>query len=159
RLRSGSLPRRGGRSGPLCRTGDPGAGGQARGSSCRAAGDGSRAGPDGLGAALVSGDAAGQARRGGVVTAQLVKTVEDVRRAVAVARGRSASVGLVPTMGALHEGHLSLIRAARAADGFVVVTIFVNPTQFGPHEDLARYPRPLEKDLQLCTQAGANLVF
>jgi pantoate--beta-alanine ligase len=62
-------------------------------------------------------------------------------------------------MGALHEGHLSLIEAARAENGFVVVSIFVNPTQFGPHEDLGRYPRPLADDLALCARAGVDLVF
>jgi pantoate--beta-alanine ligase len=59
----------------------------------------------------------------------------------------------------LHEGHLTLVREARKQSGFVVVSIFVNPTQFGPHEDFARYPRPLERDLQLCADAGVDLVF
>ena len=62
-------------------------------------------------------------------------------------------------MGALHAGHVSLIDAARAADGFVVVSIFVNPTQFGPNEDFTRYPRPLERDLELCAASGVDLVF
>ena len=62
-------------------------------------------------------------------------------------------------MGALHEGHLSLIKAAVEQSDYVVVTIFVNPTQFAPHEDLSKYPRPLERDLKLCTEAGASLVF
>src|SRR5262245_47614697 len=62
-------------------------------------------------------------------------------------------------MGALHEGHASLIRAARRETGNVVVSIFVNPTQFGPHEDFTRYPRPLEKDLDLCGREGVDLVF
>jgi pantoate--beta-alanine ligase len=86
-------------------------------------------------------------------------TVEETRRAVADARRRGLSVGLVPTMGALHEGHASLIRAARGQTGFVVVSIFVNPTQFGPREDLSRYPRPLEQDLEVCRREGADLVF
>lgn len=86
-------------------------------------------------------------------------TVEAVRQAVGDARRRGLTVGLVPTMGALHEGHLSLCRAARAETGFVIATIFVNPTQFGPNEDFSRYPRQLATDLELCGQAGVDLVF
>jgi pantoate--beta-alanine ligase len=86
-------------------------------------------------------------------------TPPEVRRAVADARRRGRSVGLVPTMGALHAGHISLIDLARARCGFVVVSIFVNPIQFGPLEDLERYPRPLEDDLALCAAAGVDLVF
>jgi pantoate--beta-alanine ligase len=93
------------------------------------------------------------------VTIPTAATVEAVRQAIAAARARGLSVGLVPTMGALHAGHVSLIRAARAETGFVVVSIFVNPTQFGPKEDLARYPRPLADDLRLCAAEGVDLVF
>jgi pantoate--beta-alanine ligase len=93
------------------------------------------------------------------MTPAVAATVEETRQAVAAARRRGLSVGLVPTMGALHEGHTSLIRAARRDTGFVVVSIFVNPTQFGPKEDLSRYPRPLEHDLALCAREGADLVF
>jgi pantoate--beta-alanine ligase len=67
--------------------------------------------------------------------------------------------GLVPTMGALHDGHLALIRRARRECRLVIVTIYVNPTQFGPNEDLARYPRPRRRDLALCRRAGADIVF
>jgi pantoate--beta-alanine ligase len=89
----------------------------------------------------------------------VASTVEAVRQAVTAARRRGLSIGLVPTMGALHEGHASLMRAARAKTGFVVVSIFVNPTQFGPQEDFTRYPRPLEHDLAVCAQEEMDLVF
>jgi len=88
-----------------------------------------------------------------------VRSVADVRSAVRAARSTGRTIGLVPTMGALHEGHLSLIRRARQECGFVVVSIFVNPTQFGPHEDLSRYPRPFNRDVHLCDQEQVNLVF
>ncbi len=85
--------------------------------------------------------------------------IDDVRRQVAQARSRGCCIGCVPTMGALHEGHFSLIEAARKECDFVAVTIFVNPMQFGPNEDLDRYPRTLERDLAACEQRGVDLVF
>ncbi len=90
---------------------------------------------------------------------QVVETVEQVRQAVAQARSRGQRIGCVPTMGALHAGHLSLVAEARQRSDFVVATIFVNPTQFAPHEDLQRYPRPLAADLQQCESSGVDLVF
>jgi len=93
------------------------------------------------------------------VTLSVATTIDEVRRAVAAARADGRRIGLVPTMGALHEGHASLIRAARTETGFVVVSVFVNPTQFGPHEDYQRYPRPFAQDLELCGREAVNLVF
>ncbi len=89
----------------------------------------------------------------------ITTTVEETRRAVAAGRAQGKSIGLVPTMGALHAGHASLIRAARADTEFVAVSIFVNPSQFGPNADLARYPRPFERDVQLCADEGVDLIF
>ncbi|MBE3071095.1 MAG: pantoate--beta-alanine ligase [Planctomycetes bacterium] len=90
---------------------------------------------------------------------RVAATIREVREAVAEARERGRPVRLVPTMGALHEGHAGLIRAARADGGFVAVSVFVNPTQFGPNEDLAKYPRPFERDLDVCRREGVDLVF
>jgi pantoate--beta-alanine ligase len=81
------------------------------------------------------------------------------REACDAARSRGERVGLVPTMGALHEGHASLVRAAASASDFTAVTIFVNPTQFGPTEDFSRYPRTLDADVALSARAGAHLAF
>jgi len=86
-------------------------------------------------------------------------TTAATRAALEQARARGLTVGLVPTMGALHEGHLSLIRKARADGGVVIMSIFVNPTQFGQGEDLRHYPRPLEHDRDLAAAAGADLIF
>ena len=89
----------------------------------------------------------------------VAESVADVRAAVDAAKRAGHAVGFVPTMGALHAGHVSLIERARTECGFVAVSIFVNPTQFGPNEDFNRYPRPRERDLALCASAGADLVF
>ena len=89
----------------------------------------------------------------------VVRTIADLRDAVAQARRSGKTIGLVPTMGALHAGHLSLVVAARRRTGFVLVSIFVNPAQFGPNEDLSRYPRTWETDLDLCAAGGADLIF
>jgi pantoate--beta-alanine ligase len=93
------------------------------------------------------------------VAAPALRTKADLRAVVAGARREGRTVGLVPTMGYLHEGHLSLIRAARAECDLVVMSLFVNPTQFGAGEDLDRYPRDEESDLRLAGEAGADVVF
>jgi pantoate--beta-alanine ligase len=89
---------------------------------------------------------------------KVLSTIEAMREALRAVR-RAKRVGFVPTMGALHEGHLSLVRAAKAATDLVAASIFVNPTQFGPNEDLAKYPRPFESDCALFERAGVELLF
>ena len=90
---------------------------------------------------------------------ELVTTSAEALQIVRDVRATGQRVGLVPTMGALHEGHLSLIRAAHRECDYVVVTIFVNPTQFAPDEDFEQYPRPLEEDFLLLQELAVNLVF
>ncbi|MHC4790241.1 MAG: pantoate--beta-alanine ligase [Planctomycetota bacterium] len=90
---------------------------------------------------------------------EITKTIKSVRNLVKAARSQGKKIGLVPTMGALHIAHISLIEAAAKACDFVVVSIFVNPTQFGPAEDFEKYPRPIEADLEICKKAGVDVVF
>ncbi len=89
----------------------------------------------------------------------MIRTIPETRVAVAALRAQGRSLGLVPTMGALHEGHLSLVRAAKAACGAVAVTIFVNPTQFGPNEDFSKYPRTFDADCRLLEAENVDLLF
>ncbi len=91
--------------------------------------------------------------------ADLAKTVAEVRREVAAARAEKKSIGLVPTLGALHDGHMALFKRAREQCGYVVVSIFVNPTQFPPGTDFESYPRDLEGDVKKAEDAGVDLVF
>ena len=88
-----------------------------------------------------------------------MRSRQELRAALAPARRDGLTIGLVPTMGYLHEGHLSLLRAARAECDLVVMSLFVNPTQFGPGEDLERYPRDEERDLRLAAEAGVDFVY
>src|SRR5512135_352512 len=90
---------------------------------------------------------------------ELLRTVAELQLRVRQQRAKGKSIGLVPTMGALHEGHASLIRAAVHACDYVVVTLFVNPTQFGPTEDFSRYPRTFAADLELAAKEGAAALF
>jgi pantoate--beta-alanine ligase len=90
---------------------------------------------------------------------EVVRRVADLRRALEAPRRAGRTIGLVPTMGALHEGHLSLIRCARTECDVVVVSVFVNPTQFAPGEDLSSYPRDEERDTALAAELGADLLF
>ena len=90
---------------------------------------------------------------------EFVRRKDELRALLATARAEGRSVGLVPTMGCLHEGHLSLLRAARAECDLVVMSLFVNPTQFGPGEDLDRYPRDEARDAELAAEVGVDLVY
>ncbi len=90
---------------------------------------------------------------------KVCNTIEEMRAAVRAARRNGKRLGLVPTMGALHEGHVSLVRAAKARCDLVVASIFVNPIQFGPGEDLAKYPRNFDRDLGLLEKEGVDFIF
>jgi pantoate--beta-alanine ligase len=91
--------------------------------------------------------------------ASVLRAKAALRARLAEPRRQGLTIGLVPTMGCLHDGHLSLLRAARTECGVVVMSLFVNPTQFGPGEDLERYPRDEERDLHLAAEAGVDLVY
>lgn len=90
---------------------------------------------------------------------ETVKSILELRKIVARQKENGKKIGFVPTMGYLHEGHLSLMKASKKKADFTIVSIFVNPTQFGPNEDLATYPRDLERDQAQCESVGVDLIF
>ncbi len=91
--------------------------------------------------------------------AEVIKEIEDMKEKASLLRARAQTIGFVPTMGALHEGHLSLIRRARAENDVLIVSIFVNPTQFDKGSDFRSYPRQFESDLEIASQEGVGVVF
>lgn len=93
------------------------------------------------------------------MSALLLHKISEVKENITKRKNEKLTIGLVPTMGALHAGHASLIKKAKETCDFVVVSIFVNPIQFGPNEDLEKYPRTLDKDKALCDELGVNLIF
>ena len=90
---------------------------------------------------------------------KIIKSIKKIKVILGKEKLKRKTIGLVPTMGALHKGHLSLIRRARLENGLVVVSIFVNPAQFGPGEDFRKYPRNLKKDARLCRKEGVDIIF
>ncbi|MEI6787441.1 MAG: pantoate--beta-alanine ligase [bacterium] len=90
---------------------------------------------------------------------EMIRTVREMQQRAMVVRQKGRRIGFVPTMGCLHEGHLSLVKLARARADLVVLSIFVNPIQFLPGEDFSRYPRPVESDVALCQAAGVDILF
>src|ERR1700685_2392379 len=102
---------------------------------------------------------AGKRHRHGEIILKICTTIDEMRAACRAARKDGARLGFVPTMGALHEGHLSLVRSAKNSCDAVAASIFVNPVQFGPNEDLAKYPRSFERDRDLLEKEGVQLLF
>jgi pantoate--beta-alanine ligase len=90
---------------------------------------------------------------------KIIRTIDEMRKASRAARSQGQRLGFVPTMGALHEGHLALVRAAKAQSDIVAASVFVNPLQFGPKEDLAKYPRSFERDCELLQKEGVEFLF
>jgi pantoate--beta-alanine ligase len=90
---------------------------------------------------------------------EIIETIDKTRETIAKARSAGKKIGFVPTMGALHQGHFSLIKAAKKQTDFVIVSIFVNPAQFGPGEDIDKYPRPFDADVKACKKLGVDVVF
>jgi len=94
-----------------------------------------------------------------IIRMLVVNTITELRQILAAQRQAGRTIGLVPTMGCLHEGHLALVKRARSEADFTVVSIFVNPTQFGPNEDFSKYPRTFEADCDACRHASVDVIF
>src|ERR1700683_5021634 len=94
-----------------------------------------------------------------VASVRIIRSKLELREALSETRLQGGSIALVPTMGALHAGHLSLLRAARAECDMVVMSLFVNPAQFAPHQDLARYPRDEQHDARLASSVGVDIIY
>src|SRR3990167_5424319 len=90
---------------------------------------------------------------------RVYRSVRSLAKKVSEIKKRNKTIGLVPTMGFLHEGHASLVKKARKDTDYVIVSIFVNPAQFGPREDFKKYPRDLKRDLGICKIEGADIIF
>lgn len=90
---------------------------------------------------------------------EVINNIKNIREKISNYKNNKKSIGFVPTMGFLHDGHLSLMKKAKEENDIVIVSIFVNPTQFGPNEDLDSYPRDLDRDISLCENAGVDLIF
>ena len=90
---------------------------------------------------------------------KIIRKIKNLKEEIRKIKLKNKSIGFVPTMGALHEGHLSLMRQARKENDFVVVSIFVNPIQFGPKEDFKKYPRNQKQDGLLCRKEGVDIIF
>lgn len=88
-----------------------------------------------------------------------IKSISEIRYKISEYKNSSKSIGLVPTMGALHKGHVSLIEKSKQNCDITIVSVFVNPIQFGPNEDFHKYPRPIEQDIRICEEAGVDILF
>lgn len=88
-----------------------------------------------------------------------IKSISEIRKKISVYKKNNKSIGFVPTMGALHKGHVSLIESSKNICDITIVSVFVNPIQFGPNEDFHKYPRPIEQDMQICEEAGVDILF
>lgn len=94
-----------------------------------------------------------------ITMTKLITTVKEMQHIVKAAKRSGTTIGFIPTMGALHDGHLTMVRESVSTNDITVVSVFVNPLQFGPNEDFDAYPRQIDKDLELVSEVGADIVF